>query len=57
MFNSFDDGVNNSLIHQYEFFPWLGIPQMLAQRPVIVDITDDGVTVTGNENGAGSRFL
>ena len=31
VFNSFDDGVNNSLIHDYADFPWLGIPQMLEE--------------------------
>ena len=52
VFNSFDDGVNNSLIHDYADFPWLGIPQMLEEEgPVIVDITDDGVTVTGDTDG------
>ena len=52
VFNSFDDGVNNSLIHDYADFPWLGIPQMLeGEGPVIVDITDDGVTVTGDTDG------
>src|SRR5699024_6783973 len=36
VFNSFDDGINNSLIHDYADFPWLGIPQMLEEEgPVI----------------------
>lgn len=51
VFNSFGDGVNNSLIHSYEDFPWLEIGAMLAQRPVIVDVSDDGVTVTGDTGG------